>query len=321
MSLQDMKMNRFLLSCLVLFACLTTALAQKTPQDAAKTDLDFDALLAVIKQHDALLKSGEGEIVYTLGVPPFVDTDTEIITGTIAFNKENTRFHTEKDFFNGLEKTTLLIPAGMWEITHNRKGEPRYHFKPERYFSRELKLIRPFHDVDPRRWLTLRSKDLATYLRSENFKIIGREVFNDVLCYVLEAQNGDSTEKIWIAPERGFRYLKHESQFPRPVDALDSDTPMEALTAFRTTISYQQYGEVWFPKLVFHEYAWVDFKPEDPIISGQQLEVKNFKINHDIPPETFTVDIPDDAMITVNREKQKLSKAEFLKRYGQQTNN
>ena len=64
-----------------------------------------------------------------------------------------------------------------------------------------------------------------------------------------------------------------------------------------------------------------DFKPEDPIISGQKLEIKNFRINHDIPPETFTVDIPDDAMITVDREKQKLSKAEFLKRYGQQSDN
>ena len=58
MSLQDIKTNRFLLSCLVLFASLTTALAQETPQDAAKTDLDFNALLAAIKQQDALLKSG-----------------------------------------------------------------------------------------------------------------------------------------------------------------------------------------------------------------------------------------------------------------------
>ena len=321
MFLQDMKTNRFLLFCLVLFACLTTALAQESPQDAAKIDLDFDALLAAIKQHDALLKSGEGEIVYTLGVPPFdadapPDIDTKIITGTIVFNTEKTRFDSERGF-HPLGKTTILTPSGRWEIIPRKNRKPDYIFN-----TKELpRLINPFHDVDPRRWLTVRSKDLATYLRSENFKIIGREVFNDVLCYVLEAKNGDSTEKIWIAPDRGFRHLKRESQFPSPVDALDSDVPMEALTAFRTTIYYQQYGEVWFPKLVFHEYAWVDFKPEDPIISGQQLEVKNFKINHDIPPETFTVDIPDDAMITVNREKQKLSKAEFLKRYGQQTNN
>ena len=318
MPLLDIKTNRFLLSCLVLFACLTT-LAQETPQDAAKTDLDFNALLAAIKQHDALLKSGEGEIVYTLGVLPFntdidANPDTTIITGTIAFNAENTRFDAEETPFHSQGKTTILTPSGRWEIVPHKNRKPNYSFNTEE----QPRLINPFHDVDPRRWLTLRSKDLATYLRSKNFQITGREGFKNSLCYVLEAKDGDRTEKIWIAPDRGFRYLKHESQFPRPVDALDSDIPMEALTIIRTTISYQQFGETWFPKAVFSEYSWLDFKPKDPIISGQQLKIKNFKINHDIPPETFTVDIPDDAMIKVNREKQKLSKAEFLKRYGQQ---
>ncbi len=318
MSLFDMKTNRFLLSCLVLFACLTTTLAQETlSQNTAEDELDLKALLAAIKQHDALLKSGEGEVVYTLGVPPFVDSDTTIITGTIVFNAENTRFDAEETPFHSQEKTTILTSSGRWEIVPHKNRKPNYSFNTEE----QPRLINPFHDVDPRRWLTLRSKDLATYLESENFQIIGREVFNDSLCYVLEEKDVDRPEKIWVAPERGFRYLKHESQHLTPVDALDSDVPMEAPTVSRTTISYQQHGKIWFPKVVFHEYAWVDFKPQDPIISGQKLEVKNFKINHDIPPETFTVDIPDDAMIKVNREKQKLSKAEFLKRYGQQTDN
>ena len=319
MSLLNLKSYHFPILCIVFLVGLTTALAQETlSQDTAEDELDLKALLAAIKQHDALLKSGEGEVVYTLGVPPFVDTDTEIITGTITFSKEKTRFHGEKDPLHLHGKTTLLIPAGMWEITRNRKGESRYYFTPEHYFSRELKLIRPFHDVDPRRWLTLRDKDLATYLESKDFQIVGREDFNGILCYVLEEKDVDRPEKIWIAPDRGFRYLKHESQYLTPVDALDSDVPMEVPTVSRTTISYQQHGEIWFPKAVFHEYAWVNFKPEDPIISGQKLEIKNFKINHDIPPETFTVDIPDNVMITVNPEKQELSKAEFLKRYGQQ---
>ena len=318
MSLLNLKSYRFPILCIVFFVGLTTALAQETlSQGTAEDELDLKTLLAAIKNHDALLKSGEGEVVYTLGVPPFVDSDTKIITGTIAFSKEKTRFHGEKDPFHLHGKTTLLIPTGMWEITRNRKGESRYYFTPEHHFSRELKLIRPFHDVDPRRWITLRSKNLATYLESENFQITGREGFKNSLCYVLEAKDGNRTKKIWIAPDKGFRYLKHESQFPRPVDALDSEVPMEALWIVRTIISYQQHGEIWFPKTVFSESTWLDFKPKDPIISGQRLEIKNFKINHDIPPETFTVDIPDDAMITVNPEKQELSKAEFLKRYGQ----
>ena len=298
---------------------LALALAQETPsQDTAEDALDLKELLAAIKHHHALLKSGEGEVVYTFGVPPFVDTDTRIVAGTIAFNTEKTRFHTEKARFDPPGKTTILTPSGSWEILPHKHRKTDYSFnnteEPQR-ISLEL------HGVDPRRWLTFYSNDLATYLRRENFQIIGREVFNDTLCYVLEEKDVDRPKKIWIAPDRGFQYLKHESRHLTPVDALDSDVPMEAPTVSRTTISYQQHGEIWFPKAVFHEYAWVDFKPEDPIISGQKLEIKNFKINHDIPPETFTVDIPDDAMITVNWQNKKLSKAEFLKRYGQQTEN
>ncbi|MCY3743923.1 MAG: hypothetical protein OXH00_23150 [Candidatus Poribacteria bacterium] len=315
MSFLNLKSYRFPILCIVFFVGLTTALAQETrQQNIAEDELDLKALLAAIKHHDALLKSGEGEVVYTLGVPPFVDSDTAIITGTIAFNTEKTRFDSEETPFHSHGKTTILTPNGRWEIVPHKNRKPDYSFNTEE----SPRLINPWHDVDPRRWLTLRSKNLATHLESKNFQIIGREVFNDSLCYVLEAKDGDSTEKIWIAPDQGFRYLKHESQFPRPVDALDSEVPMEALTVFQTTISYQQYGEIWFPKVVFDEYAWVDFKPQDPIISGQKLDIKNFKINHDISPETFTVDIPDDAMIKVNREKQKLSKAEFFKRYGKQ---
>lgn len=317
MSFLNMKPNRFLLSCFVFLTCFTTAFAQEIPsQDTAEDALDFEALLAAIKHHHALLKSGEGEVVYTLGVPPFVDTDTRIVTGTIIFNREKTRFDSEKSPFHSHGKTTILTPSGSWEIIPHKHRKSAYFFSTE-----EPRLINPYHDVDPRRWLTLRSKGLATYLRRKNFQIIGHEGFKNILCYVLEAKDGDRTEKIWIAPERGFQHLKRESQFPRPVDALDSDIPMEALTIIRTIVSYQQFGEIWFPESVFSEYAWLDFKPVDPIISGQMLEIKNFKINHDIPPETFTVDIPDDAMITVNRQKQKLSKAEFLKRYGQQTDN
>ncbi len=296
------------------FGLTLTAFAQDTPlQDTAEDELDLEALLAAIKQHDALLKSGEGEIVYTLGVPPFVDSDTTIITGTIAFNAENTRFDSEENRFHSQGKTTLLTPKGSWEIVPHKNRKTDYAFSTE-----EPQVLTPWHDVDPRRWLTLRNKDLATYLESKNFQIVGREGFNDVLCYVLEEKDVDRPEKIWIAPDRGFQYLKYENQHLTPVDALDSEVPMEAPTVSRTTISYQQHGDIWFPKTVFHEYAWVNFKPKDPIISGQMLELKNFKINHDIPPETFTVDIPDDAMITVDRQEQQLSKMEFLKRYGQQ---
>ena len=281
-----------------------TVFAQETPlQDTAEDELDLKTLLAAIKQHDALLKSGEGEVVYTDEQPP-VEADTRTVTGRIAFDSEKTRFDSQREI-------TILTPTEMWQIAPHRQRHPKYYFSTEpRLLIRE--------GVDPRRWLI---KDLATHLKSENFQITGREIFNDIPCYVLETKQGDTSEKIWIAPERGFRYLKRESQFPRPVDALDSDIPMEALTIIRTTISYQRYEEIWFPKAVFSEYAWLDFKATYPIISRETLELKNFKVNHDLPPETFTVDILDDEMIKVEGISKALSKQEFLKRYGQQTNN
>ena len=281
---------------------LTLALAQETPsQDPAEDALDFKELLAAIKHHHALLKSGEGEIIYTDEQPP-VEADTRIVKTRITFDSENTRFDSQREI-------TILTPTEMWQIAPHRRRHPKYHFSTE---PRSI-----YEGVDPRRWLF----DLARHLERENFQITGREIFNDILCYVLEAKDGDTSEKIWIAPQQGFQYLKRESQFPRPVDALDSDIPMEALTIIRTTIRYQQFGEVWFPKAVFSEYAWLDFKATYPIISRERLELKNFKVNHDLPPDTFTVDIPDDAMIKVEGIDKPLTKQEFLKRYGQQTEN
>ena len=297
MLLLNTKPIHFLLSCLVFIAGFTTAFAQETPQNTEEEALDFEALLAVIKHYDALLKSGEGEIVYTEGQPPL---DTRTFTGKIAFDLEKTRFHSQRGI-------AILTPTTMWEIDPDAKRLPIYHFSTEPVF------IPP--DVDPRRWLNLWNKDLATYLNSKNFQITRREFINDIHCYVLEAKHGDSSTKLWIAPQRGFRYLKYESQHPTPVDALDSDVPMEALTIDRITVSYEQFGEIWFPKTVFREHSWLDFQATNPILFRQTLEINNLKVNHDIPPEAFAVDLPDGATILVNR--QILSKEEFLKQYGE----
>lgn len=298
----NMKPNRFLLSCFVFLVCFTIAFAQEIPsQDPAEEVLDFESLLVAIKQTDTPLKSGAGVVVHISGEPP-LNIDPRIVTLRIVFDSENTRFDSPR-------RTTILTPTTMWEIVR-RNGKLDYYFstKPQSYHEH----------MDPRRFLTWVDKDLAAHLRENNFHIIGREVFNGTLCYVLEAKQGKTSERIWIAPERGFRHLKDEIQQPTPVDALDSDIPMEALTIFRTTITYQQHGEIWFPKAVFIEYAWLDFKPADPIISQRMLEIKNFKLNHNLPPETFTVDLPNDAMIKVDGISKALTKQEFLKRYAQQ---
>ena len=165
---------------------LTLALAQKTPsQDAAEDTLDFKELLAAIKYHHALHKSGEGEIIHTDEQPP-VEADTRIVKSRIAFDSENTRFDSQREI-------TILTPTEMWQIAPHRRRHPKYHFSTE---PRSI-----YESVDPRRWLF----DLARHLERENFQITGREIFNDIPCYVLEAKDGDTSEKIWTrTPNKGF---------------------------------------------------------------------------------------------------------------------
>lgn len=305
------KLITLLLSCFVLFVYLTISFAKETPApvpqpEDAEPELDFESLLAAIKKADISIKSGEGEFVYTYGHPPF-DTYTNTFKGKIAFDVKKTRYDLPR-------RTTILTPTTMWEIVPPMRRGPNYYFstKPRRF-------IHPA-GADPRRWCILgtSTQDSVTYLRENGFQIKGREFFRDIMCYVLEAKQGDKSTKIWIAPERGFRLLKRESKIPRPVDALDSDIPMEALTNTRTIIWYEQFGKIWFPNRVISESFWVDFKVEEPVFFRQTLETKNFKINHSIPAERFTVEIPDDAFIRVEEINKVLSKKEFLEQFGKQ---
>lgn len=310
MVLLNMKLFRIVLYCLMLFTFLMLSFGKEIPTtvpqpEETEPELDFEALLAAIKKADTSIKSGEGEFVYTNGHPPF-DTYTWTFKGKIAFDLKKTRYDLPR-------RTTILTPTTMWEIVPFIKRAPNYHFstKPQRF-------IHPA-GADPRQWsfLGTSTQDSATYLRENSFEIIGREFFRDLLCYVLETKEEDKSTKIWIAPERGFRPIKRESKIPRPVDALDSDIPMEALTNNRTIIWYEQFGKIWFPKRVISESFWVDFKVEEPIFFRQTLETKNFKINHSIPAERFAVEIPDEAMIRVDGDKV-LSKKEFLEQYEEQ---
>lgn len=311
MSFLNTKANSFIFFCFVLFTGITILFAKETPTpvpqpEDIEPELDFEALLAAIKKADTSIKSGEGEFVYTHGHPPF-DTYTNTTKGKIAFDLEKTRLDLPII-------TTILTPTTMWEIVPHIKRAPNYYFsrKPRRFISPS--------GADPRQWITLGppDQDSTTYLKANNFHIKGCEFFHDTLCYVLESKQGKKSTTIWIAPERGFLPLKRESKIPRPVDALDSDIPMEALTNTRTIIFYQQFGEIWFPKKVLSESFWVDFKVEEPVFFRQTLETKNFKINHSIPAETFTVEIPDGAFIRVEGINKALSKKEFLKQFGKQ---
>ena len=112
------------------FRHLKYEIQQPTPVDA----LDFEALLAAIKQTNTPLKSGEGVVVHISGEPP-LDIDPRIVTLRIVFDSENTRFDSPR-------RTTILTPTTMWEIVR-RNGKPDYALARNLMFSKIT--ARPTH--------------------------------------------------------------------------------------------------------------------------------------------------------------------------------
>ncbi|MDE0637160.1 MAG: hypothetical protein OXI43_15080 [Candidatus Poribacteria bacterium] len=319
------KANCFIFFYIVLFMNITILFAEEKPKtvplhEGTVPELDYDVLLAGIKYHDELVKSGEAKVVYSIeqtALPVGHRDRSNTLSGAIIFDSDNVRWDSPS-------KTIILMPNSSWQVIRYPKSErkPIYFFAPQKS---EL----PRQLVDPRNWFSVTNRqDLPTHLRNENFQIQRTEILKDdqhkdVFCYVLEKQyieiskdkHADTFTRIWISPERGFRYLKFETQQPTLVDINDGKIKQGTFMNTRITLSYQQFGEIWFPKKGVINTSWLDSDGKEQTIIRQTMETKNCKLNHSIPEETFTMDIPDDAKIQVNNRK--LSKAEFLRQYGQ----
>ena len=290
-------------------------------------ELDFEMILAGIKHYDDLVQSGEGKGVLTWDQAPFSEAPLgqqamvfdwmyEIIFDQdriyMAFEESVSRDNVH------YPKTTVIgTSAGVWTIvSHSDRKPTNYSFQADP----QLGSFR--RSADPRWWFGVGDQDLPTYLRENNFHIKKREHLNKVPCYVLEkAQPLEASssvyERFWIAPSQGFRCLKYEECSPLRVDVMFRDIGKGTPSVHRTLMSYEQHAEAWFPKTGVGENFWIDSDGREHFISRMTLKTEDFKINHPIPPETFTVDIPDDAMIRVVELRQKLPKQEFLQRYGQ----
>ena len=306
-----------------LFFTSVTAIVAQDRED----ERDFEVILAGIKHYDALVQSGEGKGVLTWDQAPFseappgqqamvFDWQYEVIFDRnrvyMAFEESISRNNVHDP-----KRTVIGTSAGVWEIVFYRDR------KPTNYSFRTDPQLGPFRrSADPRWWFGVGDQDLPTYLRENNFRIEKRELLNDILCYVLEKTQPSGTppsvyERFWIAPSQGFRYLKYEECSPLKVDVMYSNIRKGTPSIFRQSMSYERHGKVWFPKTGVGANFWIDSAGKEHFISRQTLETKGFKVNHPIPPETFTVNIPDDAMIWVGELRQKLPKKEFLQRYGQ----
>ena len=251
--------------------------------------------------------------------------------------------------------TLISSPSGTLEITYTKAEAPSYNFrrssqaenlllKSRRSSQAENLLLKSRRSsqvsenlpsknqteiqldvskdwVDPRRWLhSIDGRALPTYLKEQNFRISKSEFFNGFPCYVLEAkqpdQQGDRFERIWVSPELGLRYLQYESRFLSAVDSADGQIKKGTPAVRRIRLSYGLYGEdAWFLTNGIAETLWIDADGEEHLINRAIIETQNFIVNHEIPPEVFTVDLPDNATIQVEAEDKKLSKKEFRQWY------
>lgn len=328
--LLNMKTIRFVISSFVFFACLTTAFAQQQflpvlPQDAVDAEKDFNTILLGMRHYNAIVRSGAGECTYSFeqfGIPNVRTTWNAHLT----FNRDQTRMDFEESISSDnmhWPKTTFIVTElGTLQITYSRNGKQSYYFRTET----GLDPLRVW--ADPRRWLqVINTQDLPTYLMERNFRILTVELLNDAPCYVLEAekdpepsanQQVDNYERFWISTEQGMRYVKYENRFPRKRNSPDGIIKKGTPSVRRVTLSYELHGEeTWFVKSGVSEGFWIDPDGEEHLVSRTTIETQNFIVNRNIPPETFTIEIPENATIHVQALDKKLSKARFLKWYGE----
>ncbi|MDE0313892.1 MAG: RNA polymerase sigma factor [Candidatus Poribacteria bacterium] len=303
-----------------------TETKKKTP-----VNLDFDAILEGIKQNDEKVKSGEGRTVFTY--ESFTELgdlkESRTLKTHLIFDEHQNRVRMRLAESVSLQR--ILIPRTILIVTE--KGtfriellridhKPRYGFEKRN----NLPLIR--HYYAPRRWARISdTEDLATSLKKLNYQILTREMLDGIPCYVLEGkkepppgaeQQMPEVSRIWIAPEHGFRIQKRERRWTTKEDTVDGGVEKGTPFVARNTFSYQQIGDVWLLKSTKWETWRIDADGKEHIIVRMTLELQDFKINHAVPAETFVIDIPDDAKITVDGFDERMSKQEFFEWYGQQ---
>ena len=333
MFLLNVKAIRLVIPSLVFLACFTTAFAQQEdslpvlPQNAVDAKNDFNMILLGMRNYDGAALSGEGECLYVFRQPGTPDAYSTW-KARLAFDPWHTRLEFEEGFSNNTQTPRITLvssPSGTLEITYAKTGELSYSFRRSSEVSENLPLKSQTESklgasrdwVDPRRWIhSIDGRDLPTYLKEQNFRILKSEFFNGFPCYVLEAKQEAGFERIWVSPELGLRYLQYESRFLSAADSADGQIKKGTPSVRRIRLSYGLYGEdAWFVTNGIAETFWIDADGEEHLINRAIIETQNFIVNHEIPPAVFTVDLPDNATIQVEELGEKLSEAEFRQWY------
>lgn len=289
----------FLYVILSISSCKTTGI-----------ELELETIVAGIKHHDSLVKSGTGTAILEQPIRSLDGSKKrrEELLYTIAFEgkkkirvdfiKSNVRHRNNPMFIWDGEETIIYSP--------NRD-------KYTRVDGRDLSLS---HRLDPRFWMTARgpvheylNNPTGEYLEKhvKDVKVLRTEKVDDILCYVLKVY--DTT--IWIAPEMGFRMIKRYC----PV-YLSKKGPGHV--EFKRRIYYKEYKfddlTIWFPKRVEREMNKVtpDGKSVKNISKSTLLVKDDFKLNVDVS-DKFKLNIPPDTMIYDYPSKKYIPAREILK--------
>jgi hypothetical protein len=292
---------------------------------------DLKTIVAGLKNYNELIQSGEADIIHKSSQYNMQGelNDSMVMKSHLTFDGDKTLFEFEKRVsYRSLvipKETCLIKKTGELSVSYDSNNKDLYFA-----FRSDLSLyLDPFvMDSDPRHltrgiwnmgipsdkgiWPT---DTFSKYIVKKGFTITSKEVVDGTMCYVLEARNNQEHEKIWIAPERGFGYLKRESWGPSPSIpwiGLEKGTP----GVVRTQISYHQSGGAWFPEKELTDVSWIDAQGKEHLIRRKELEVKNLRLNCRIPADKFVViEIPDGATIWAVGLNKYISKEEFLKLY------
>ena len=305
--LSGRKAFLFVFSCYLLHSSVAVAAAQ-----GIKGELDLEMILSGVAHHHSLVKSGEGVVTYKRVQTSDTTDGGHIIIREyyLTFNEHYTRM----DISESLSRNTWF--PKLTYINAGTKGE--WQIQHEESVLRYTYSTRPsnrFASLDPRWVLTSYWPEGEVYehLKQKDFRIKRRQRLGDIDCYVLEDMAGG---KIWIAPDLGFRFIKYERQFALEPDLSRRGIKKGAPMVVRIRVFYQKNGNICFPKQTVAEAFIIDENGQEHLLSKNETETKDFRLNDKISEDKFTITIPEESQIWVSDLRRFLSKKEFSNLYG-----
>ncbi len=202
-----------------LWVCLCF-LVLGTPFAAYPEAMDLEALVAAVKHNDSLLKSGKVSFV----VQPTQtrlkaelmgrDFSTETAPREVSFAFDGRKVYCETRCVHDKDKLRLEHRVAIFD------GEKQVEI--DRFPPPPRIGVRGHLSLMPRSYfhywgMSFDGKSIGEYLEKHAIDILGEESINNIPCYVVRTTLRGAKIKLWIAPSRGFRMLKKQSdtRFPQ----------------------------------------------------------------------------------------------------------